>query len=103
METKRCGKCGQLLPVSEFYKQTKSKDGYQYVCRHCQAEYRKSQSKTCTTKTTNVSNTPLIASALDGKYKRNPALADFHPRELIDKLRARNYRGKLTITREVIV
>ena len=103
METKKCGKCGQVLPVSEFYKQAKSKDGYQYACKHCQDEYKKSHTKECSTRADKLSKTPLIASALDGKYKRNPALADFHPRELIEELRARNYRGRLTITREIIV
>lgn len=103
METKKCGKCGRVLPVSEFYKQSKSKDGYQYACKHCQDEYKRCHSQGGSPKANKISRTPLIATSSDGQYKRNPALADFHPRELIEELRARNYRGKLTITREIIV
>jgi len=35
METKKCSKCGRELPVTEFYKKVKSKDGLQSYCRSC--------------------------------------------------------------------
>lgn len=100
METKKCGKCGQVLPVSEFYKKTASKDGYQYVCKKCAAAY----AKTPVRKQKVLASQPLAtAVASDSVYKRNPALAGFQPRELIEELRARNYRGKLIFTKEIIV
>ena len=36
--TKRCSKCGRILPVSAFSKQSDSKDGLQCYCRECFAE-----------------------------------------------------------------
>ena len=40
-DVKRCGQCGKVLPISEFYKKKSSKDGYQAMCRSCKAEYDK--------------------------------------------------------------
>jgi len=36
---KRCGKCGQWKPKSEFNKDKNRKDGLQNRCKQCQAEY----------------------------------------------------------------
>ena len=35
METKKCRKCNEVLPVSEFYKNSKSKDGLACYCKKC--------------------------------------------------------------------
>ena len=35
--TKVCSKCGRELPVSEFGRHAKTKDGYQPVCRECRS------------------------------------------------------------------
>ena len=35
METKKCTKCGQEKPVSEFNKSAASKDGLQNYCKEC--------------------------------------------------------------------
>ena len=42
METKRCSKCEERKPISEFYKKGFNKQGIQQYdsrCRQCQAEY----------------------------------------------------------------
>ena len=39
--TKVCKKCGRELPVSEFGRHAKTKDGYQPVCRECRSEEMK--------------------------------------------------------------
>jgi len=39
---KTCGKCGRSLPLKEFNTNKSKKDGYQSMCKRCQAEYRKS-------------------------------------------------------------
>ena len=41
--TKRCSKCGRTLPLSSFHKTRRSKDGYQWRCRECVAEYHHKQ------------------------------------------------------------
>lgn len=35
METKRCTKCGEEKPLSEFHKRSRSKDGLQGKCKSC--------------------------------------------------------------------
>ena len=35
METKKCTKCGRELPLSEFGKDARSKDGLQCYCKEC--------------------------------------------------------------------
>lgn len=42
---KVCSKCGRELPLSEFNKNNKNKDGYQYMCRSCMNEYNRSYRK----------------------------------------------------------
>lgn len=42
METKKCNKCGERKPISEFYKRGRNKQGiqqYESRCRQCQSEY----------------------------------------------------------------
>ena len=45
VKTKRCSKCGRILPLSEFYKDKRAKDGLKSECKEChiamQAEYYK--------------------------------------------------------------
>ena len=41
METKICPKCGKELPVSEFSKNSKAKDGLQSQCKSCQSAAHK--------------------------------------------------------------
>lgn len=43
--TKICGKCRRGLPVSEFYKASNRKDGYQSVCKECTLEYHRKKAK----------------------------------------------------------
>lgn len=37
--SKKCPKCKQIKPVSEFYKDKAKKDGHQGACKSCQLEY----------------------------------------------------------------
>lgn len=66
-DTKVCRCCGERLPIDAFARHGNSKDGYSNICKACKA------------KTGN----------------GNPALAGFSPRELIEELRIRGYRGTL--------
>lgn len=54
METRKCSKCEERKPISEFYKKGFNKQGIQQytgVCRKCQAEYHantmRSKSQNC--------------------------------------------------------
>lgn len=38
---KRCCRCGELKPESEFNKRTRSSDGLEYSCRECTKEYQR--------------------------------------------------------------
>lgn len=67
LSTKVCACCGNELPITAFNKHGKSKDGYESICKACKAKTKGS----------------------------NPELLKFTPRELIDELRARGYRGTL--------
>lgn len=44
VKIKRCGVCGEIKPIEEFYK-SKSSDGHQYKCRDCAIEYGKEYQK----------------------------------------------------------
>ena len=44
--TKRCSKCNEIKPLSEFFKRTKNKDELQGYCKSCQNESNKKYGKT---------------------------------------------------------
>ena len=35
IQTKRCSKCGRILPLSDFYRDKQTKDGLDYWCKAC--------------------------------------------------------------------
>lgn len=78
METKRCPKCGNVLPLSDFHKGTA-------YCKEC----RKKMNKEYYNK-----KKSMIRQG-------NPALEDFTPRELIEELRYRGYRGELIYEQKI--
>jgi len=41
VETKRCIQCGEVKPLSEFYRRKDSKDGFNNRCKKCLDEYQK--------------------------------------------------------------
>lgn len=40
-QMKRCSKCGELKPLSEFYRRESSKDGYRSECKSCNTAQNK--------------------------------------------------------------
>lgn len=45
MKYKRCSKCGEVKPITEFYRDKTSKDGYCYCCKRCKLVYAKKYNK----------------------------------------------------------
>lgn len=92
MEKKKCKVCGRELPLSDFKRNSLSPDGYVNTCTACQNKKRRS----------NIKNNELDVVTPPHKDKGcNPDLAQFTPRELMAELKARGFRGKLSIIREV--
>lgn len=82
METKKCSKCGRELPLSEFNKNNQAKDGLQCRCKSCQREaHREKQDR--------------IKKLLGGVKN---GLSAYSPRELMEELYKRGYRGTLEYT-----
>lgn len=82
METKICRICGEEKPISDFPKHHQCKDGIDTRCKCCANAYNKAKRE---------------------KQKRggNPKLADISPRELIEELRFRGYKGTLEYTKTI--
>lgn len=90
--TKKCKACGRVLPVSDFSKHWKSKDGHRNVCRNCDGAHGRS----------------IACSVVETVVKRSieggiPSLKGINAKDLIEELRYRGYKGKLVYTREVVV
>lgn len=91
METKTCKQCGRELPINSFAKHHISTDGHMSICQSCREEARKQSP---------LGGAKLTVKPISGG---NPDLASFTPRELIEELKARGYKGKLTIKREIVL
>ena len=93
IKLKKCAKCGNEYPVTEYYKNRKNKDGLQSYCKKCHAEVAKESAKRFSDKKQSMmdrletaEHTTLI------KVYGNPKLAEFTPRELMVELKARGFR-----------
>jgi hypothetical protein len=86
METKQCTKCGRILPISEFQLNNKTPDGLTHICKNCSQKGKKKK------------NFQLYEK---GNENSNPLLKDFTPRELIQELRIRGYKGELTFIQTI--
>lgn len=85
MDTKRCPRCGQYLPVSEFTKSSKSKDGLSTYCKECSSEMSKQYRQ-------NVKDRLAIA---DSKAtKGDKLLSQCQPRDLLARLKELGYKWK---------
>lgn len=83
METKVCKVCGQELPLSEFRKSLLVPNGIA-TCKKCINE--------------KIKKTKLFKKTTGAT---NSELAKFTPRELIEELKSRGYKGKLYVTRTI--
>lgn len=91
-KTKKCSKCGRVLPVSSFYRNRTTKDGYQTYCKDCM--------KVATNAPKNVDTAEETLDILIKRIRRNPEFSlkkYFTPRELINALYDYGYRGEITL------
>jgi len=40
LKTKKCRRCGEIKPISEFSEHKKNKDKLQFQCKRCEKEWR---------------------------------------------------------------
>jgi hypothetical protein len=80
---KRCKSCGQTKPLDEFYKNPKMSDGHVNTCKTC-------YNKKCQRKRDE-------QQATNGPRP----LESFTPRQLMQELQRRGFRGKLMFTQEI--
>lgn len=85
MDTKICRICGEEKPITDFPKHHQCKDGYNTLCKCCANARQKAY---------------FNARKITPKGA-NPALVNFTPRELIEELRARGYKGTLEFTKTI--
>ena len=83
METRTCKKCGRTLPLSEFHKSGRSKDGLSFVCEDCVKKTRKDKQLQ--------------------KMKNYNPLEKFSSSELILELKRRGVRGEFFIQKKVSI
>lgn len=90
MDYKICTKCGKELPLSEFHKNKRNKDGYEYQCKECRNKQMAADNKEkYSNRIKQYFNTPMgRASRLVQAYK------------VADK---KQNRGECTITAKWIV
>lgn len=98
IETKRCTKCGRILPITEFNKKKHSKDGLQYHCKECQSrlmkEYHK-QRRADAVIAKSIKESIKESSTKEQKLSKvysNADLAQFTPRQLMEELKARGFK-----------
>lgn len=79
--TKRCPKCGETKPITEFSKNSKTKDGLQPWCKHCK-------------KTANAAiySARKLQKTSQSVTSPHPIFSKMLPREIIAEIRERiNY------------
>lgn len=97
--TKVCKCCGRELPVSEFGKHARTKDGLQPTCRECKAKAMKGRKLRRLGKVVQVVEVQSPATIrLEPEQIPAKTIADYTPQELVAELRRRGYEVKATRT-----
>lgn len=96
IKTKACPKCGRELSVSNFYPNSRAKDGLATYCKECSntlsVEYARKRRER---KKLEAKENERIEFEKKYKIYTNRELAKFTPRELMLELHARGYEGEL--------
>lgn len=103
MEAKVCTQCGQELPLEDFVKNSKSKDGYGSHCKKCHNKKYPYHYKEKTNKKVEVKDAPVVPDSVKRELEEYNLLS-VPPRLLIAALRYHGYRGELQkVTIETVV
>lgn len=86
METKVCECCGRELPLDQFIKRS---FGMSHICKKCNGERIKEARE-------RKKGAKNLEQELE--HARQMRLHEFTPRELMEELASRGYKGKLTYT-----
>ena len=84
--TKVCSKCGRELPISEYYKESRRKDGLSLYCKECEKERGKKKREA-------IKNDPVRHQKMLDAYKR------YHASEK-GKAKQKEYEAKRVYTEE---
>ncbi len=116
---KTCKKCGQKLPVTDFYKSKATSDGLQSYCKKCGCKSsvesnRRRRGLTATPASVPIVTNPDIIEEVVTKEVLKPdvvipsnvkkeveSLKDFHSNALILELRKRGYKGDMYIIEQI--
>lgn len=85
---KKCRACGEEKPITEFYKNNHYKDGYYGVCKKCH-----------NVQTSRNAEKRAALSKIESKHHEE--LAGFTPRQLMEELKYRGYKGTIQFTQEI--
>lgn len=110
-QTKRCPKCGEVKPVTEFGTNRSRKDGLQWVCKSCASKIwkenydRRRQEKLATTEIKDGLKkhaNPLVSISTEDlvnelKGRGVCVLVNPTPRQLMLKLKEAGYTGTLEV------
>lgn len=89
--TKVCSRCGKELPIEEFPKNFRAKDGHLSMCRSCKGEIMKNAAQ----KSASVKFDPFGS---DSSVSQSKSLRDYTPQELVDHLRVNGWEVTCTKT-----
>lgn len=70
IQTKRCSKCKQFKPISEFYRDQRRKDGHRSLCKVCHSKITKDYYQTKKGKEVNRKAESRYAKTEKGKAKK---------------------------------
>lgn len=94
--TKVCKRCGREHPVSEFGRHSKTKDGYQPVCKECRSKEMKGVPRPVRKGKSEkpINPEPIKKKGQDDKIV---TLSQFTDDQLIEEIRRRGWNGRLSI------
>ena len=84
IKTKVCSRCSMELPLSEFPKSSQCRGGHSGVCKKCKVEQMRDYRR-------NLAKKAKL-------YDERGGLKDYTPRQLMEELARRGYKGTLTYT-----